>query len=349
MAHEIIRRFDTYLDQSFTLSGIARNGLEANLPGMRTIEDGTMQILKMIKALGSFAKETLDPSQKSLVDLRRLVQGAVARVGPKLNARPEVQGSEINLKTYVRAVSPLEGDPREIEEMLSQVMVNAIEAMPHGGDLYLSIEEAAGQTHIYVQDSGVGMAPEILDKVFDPFFTTKEDGSPGLGLCVAQAIARRHKGILELSSKKNEGTVVTIRLPLAAASPKKLRKRKKASEVYILLVEEDGMIRDLLCNVLHDKGYRVTTAPTGRGALQHLERKTFDGVIVGSTTPDMKVQDLIREIRKRKTGLTVAWITGGEGEERKAKEENPAVDLLIPRPMEMTSTLKKLSELLLAG
>jgi PAS domain S-box-containing protein len=346
MAHEITRRVDTYREQNLGSAGIARKSKEANLPERRPIEEGNEQILKITKALRSFTKEALDPSQKSLVDLKKVVREAVACVGPKLWVQSQEPGPGINVKTYLRAVSPVEGDSGEIEEMLSHVVSNAVEAMPHGGDLHLSIEENAGQAHIYVQDSGVGIAPEILDKIFDPFFTTKEDGRPGLGLCVAQAIARRHKGTLELSSKKNQGTVVTIRLPLATAPPKKPRKRKKANEVFVLLVEEDGMIRDLLHKMLDHKGYRVSAVSTGMEALQHIERKTFDGVIVGSGTPDMKVQTLIREIKRRKAGLSVAWITGGEGAERKANEKSPAVDLLIPKPIDMTSTLEKLSELL---
>jgi DNA-binding NtrC family response regulator len=116
--------------------------------------------------------------------------------------------------------------------------------------------------------------------------------------------------------------------------------------VSILLAEEDGMIRDLLYKMLDHKGYRVSTVSTGLDALQHLEKKTFDVVIVGSGTPDMKVQNLIREIKKKKAGLSVAWITGGEGAERKSKEKGPAVDLVIRKPIDMTSTLEKLSELL---
>jgi PAS domain S-box-containing protein len=307
---------------------------------------GQEEVAKITCALESLTREAPDPSRRSLVDLRKVVREAVACVSPKLNDSPEAKGSGIHLKTYLRAVSPVEGDPQEIEEMLSQVMLNAAEAMPHGGDLYLSIEENAGQAHIYVQDNGIGIAPEILDKVFDPFFTTKEDGRPGLGLCIAQATARRHKGTLEIASKKSEGTVVTIRLPLAAASPTKPRRRRKASEVHILLVEEDGMVRDLLYKMLDHKGYKVSTVSTGTEALQHLEKKNFDVVIVGSGTSDMKVQNLMKEIKSRKPDLSLAWITGGEGSERKSKEKVPAVDLLIPKPIDMTSTLAKLSELL---
>jgi len=348
MAHEITWRLRPHLEQFAALAGNMRNRRDADLQDFKKFEAVNGQILKVTEALESFTKEAPDPLKKSLVDLRRVVREAVAFVGPKLKGHPEEPESGINLKTYLRAVSPVEGDSGELEEMLSHVMFNAVEAMPHGGDLYLSIEENAGQAHIYVQDSGVGIAPEILDKVFDPFFTTREDGRPGLGLCVAQAIARRHKGTLELSSKKNEGTVVTIRLPLAKPSKRKPRGRRKANEVSILLVEEDGMIRNLLYKMLDHKGYRVSTVSTGLDALQQIERKPFDLVMVGSGTPDMKVQNLIREIKKKKAGLSVAWITGGEGAERKSKEKGPAVDLIIRKPIDMTSTLEKLSELLMS-
>jgi DNA-binding response OmpR family regulator len=106
------------------------------------------------------------------------------------------------------------------------------------------------------------------------------------------------------------------------------------------------MVRDLLYKMLDHKGYRVSTVSTGTEALQHLERKAFDVVIVGSGTPDMKVQNLIREIKRKKTDLSVAWITGDEGSERKPEGKGPAVDLLISKPIDMTSTLAKLSELL---
>ena len=212
-----------------------RNRRDADLQDFRQIEEVNGQILRVTEALESFTKEAPDPSKRAPVDLKRVVRQAVSVVSPTLNDYSENPGSGINLKTYLRSVSPVEGDCEEIKEMLSHVMFNAVEAMPQGGVLYLSIEEYAGQAHIYVQDSGVGIAPEVLEKVFDPFFTTKGDGRPGLGLCMAEAIARRHRGTLELSSKQNEGTVVTIRLPLATPSKRSRRGEGKRNEaVYPL-------------------------------------------------------------------------------------------------------------------
>jgi DNA-binding response OmpR family regulator len=137
---------------------------------------------------------------------------------------------------------------------------------------------------------------------------------------------------------------VTIRLPLATPSKKKPQRRRKANEVSILLIEDDLMIRDLLSKMLEHKGYRVSTVSTGAEGLQQLERKPFDLVIVGSETPGMKAQNLIGEIKKKKTSLSVAWITGSEGTEAKGK--GPAADLLIRKPIDMTSTLDRVSELL---
>ncbi|MGE5842716.1 MAG: ATP-binding protein [Deltaproteobacteria bacterium] len=347
MARELTRRYFPRTEKRAAWVWSSEKGKAPAFPAMRSaVENGNEGIVKITRALESYTKEALEPSQKGPIDLRGVVKQVAAYVASRVNVPPQVQGPEINIKTYLRAVSPVEGDSGEIEEMLSQVISNAVEAMPHGGDLYLSIEENAGQAHIYVQDSGLGIGPEIIDKVFDPFFTTKEDGRPGLGLCVARSIARRHKGTLELSSKKNEGTVVSIRLPLATEAPGKGRKRKKANEVCILLVEQDGMIRDLLYKMLEHKGYRVINVATGPEALQQIEKKVFDLAIVGSGTLDKRGRDLIGEIRKKKPGLRIAWITGDGTGVRKSKEAGPVVDLLIRKPIDMATTLGKLSQLL---
>lgn len=345
MAREMWVRFQPPGEELAALAQNSKQVRDPERPVFGQVEGANSQISRVFKSLENFSRETPDPLKRSLVDLKKVAREAVAFVSPMLKAYPENQRPGINLKTYLRSVSPVEGDAEEIEEMLSQVMSNAVEAMPQGGDLYLSIEENAGDAHIYVQDRGMGIAPELLDKVFDPFFTTKQDGSPGLGLSVAQAIARRHQGTLELSSKEKEGTMVTIRLPLAAPSPKKPRRRKRANEVSILLIEDDLMIRDLLSKMLEHKGYRLSAVSTGAEGLQHLKKKSFDMVIVGSETPGINAQSLIREIKK-KFGLRVAWITAGEAKESKGKERDPAADLLIRKPIDMTSTLEKLSRLL---
>lgn len=343
MAREMWARFHPQAEGTASPGQNAMQVKDPERPALGQLEEGNREISRICNALESFSRKTPDPSKRSLVDLKKVAREAVAFVSQTLKAHAEKQRSGINLKTYLRSVSPVEGDSEEIGEMLSQVMSNAVEAMPQGGDLYLSIEENAGHAHIYVQDRGMGIAPEALDKVFDPFFTTKQDGRPGLGLSVAQAIARRHQGTLEISSKEKEGTMVTIRLPLAGPSAKRPRRRKKNNEVSILLIEDDLMIRDLLYKMLEHKGYRLSAVSTGAEGFQHLRRKSFDLVIVGSETPDINAQSLIREIKK-KFGLRVARISAGEGKE--SKEKDAAADLVIRKPIDMTGTLEAVSQLL---
>jgi len=345
MAREMWVRFHPLVEGIASTGENSKQSKEPDRPALGRMERGDRDLSRVCRALESFSRETPDLLKWSLVDLKKVARETVAFVSPMLKAHLEKQKTGINLKTYLRSVSPVEGDSEEIGEMLFHVMHNAVEAMAQGGDLYLSIEENAGHAHIYVQDRGMGIAPEMLDKVFDPFFTTKQDGRPGLGLSVARAIARRHQGTLELSSKEKEGTMVTIRLPLAGPSTKRPRKRKKAGEVSILLIEDDPMIRDLLYKMLEHKGYRVSAVSTGGEGLQHLKRKSFDLAIVGSETPDINAQRLTGEI-KRKFGLRVAWITAGEPKESKAKEKDLAPDLVIRKPIDMTGTLGALSRLL---
>ena len=147
--------------------------------------------------------------------------------------------------------------------MLSYLVRNAIEAMPEGGHLYLSTEESAGYAHIYIQDSGVGIPARIRGRILDPFFTTKGSENPGLGLNLSRAIIQRHHGEMEISSKKNEGTMVTVRLPLAKREGQKKERsprRKAIKNARILIIEEDPMIGELLLQTLESKGCRVTIA-----------------------------------------------------------------------------------------
>ena len=89
---------------------------------------------------------------------------------------------------------PVKGDPEELKDVVKRLIRNGLEAMPHGGDLYISAEENAGFAHVYIQDSGASIPEPILHRIMDPFFTTKGKDADGLGLCIARAVLKRHQG-----------------------------------------------------------------------------------------------------------------------------------------------------------
>lgn len=107
-------------------------------------------------------------------------------------------------------------DPVKLEQVFMNILDNAVEAMPHGGDIFISTSHAGGSVEVKISDKGGGIPEEHLSRVFDPFFTTKEVGSgTGLGLSICYGIIKRHNGAMEISSSPGDGTTIVIKLPLS--------------------------------------------------------------------------------------------------------------------------------------
>jgi two-component system NtrC family sensor kinase len=120
-----------------------------------------------------------------------------------------------------RNLPSLQCDPSQIEQVALAMMINAIDAMPHGGNLWVSTRQVPGEmVELQVRDDGIGIPPEILPQIFDPFTTTKEVGKGvGLGLAVSKGIVDAHGGHIDVSSELGVGTTFRIYLPLATAQP----------------------------------------------------------------------------------------------------------------------------------
>ena len=109
------------------------------------------------------------------------------------------------------------GDAVELREVLVNMIYNAIDAMPSGGEIRMSSQESNGRVVLTIADNGTGMTPEVKSRLFDPFFTTKGKGGTGMGMAVSFGIIRRHNGSIEVESEPGRGTTFRISLPVAEA------------------------------------------------------------------------------------------------------------------------------------
>ena len=132
--------------------------------------------------------------------------------------------AEISIKTYLRKLAPVRGNPKEIQNVFQSMISNAVEALPNGGEIYLTTEEDSDFAYVYIQDNGLGIPEEIRCKIFDPFFSTKSGSSLGLGLSMANAIVGQHRGEIEVMSNEGQGTTFIVKLPLAK-KPQSLKAR----------------------------------------------------------------------------------------------------------------------------
>jgi CheY-like chemotaxis protein len=194
-----------------------------------------------------------------------------------------------------------------MDQMLLNILVNAWQAMPNGGDVYLKTQrvfldddfvrsygvEAGPYVKVSIADNGIGMDAKTKERIFEPFFTTKEIGrGTGLGLAMAYGIVRGHSGIITVSSKPNEGTQFDIYLP---ASARKLKKETRESEEIfhgnetVLLVDDEDVIIDVSKEILQIMGYKVLVANSGHEAIRiYTEKKDeIDLVIQDMVMPGM--------------------------------------------------------------
>lgn len=219
--------------------------------------------------------------------------------------------------TFQDYVWTVEADRAQIEQVLLNLYVNAWQAMPQGGVLFVETENVTlakppvntftikpGQyVKISVTDTGVGMSPEITGKIFEPFFTTKGKAmGTGLGLACAYGIIQNHGGGITVRSKEGVGTTFDIYLP---ASTKPLPKEKERTDDIvkggetILLVDDQDIIIVVGKEMLTALGYHVLVAKSGKEAVEFFQQfsEKIDGVILDMIMPDMNGGETFDQLR----------------------------------------------------
>ncbi len=222
-------------------------------------------------------------------------------------------------------------DANQLESAIINLAINARDAMPDGGRLTLSCEEAEldeeccarnpGVTPgcyvvVGVSDTGVGIDGGTLDKVFDPFFTTKPIGQgTGLGLSMVYGFAKQSNGLVRIDSQVGQGTRVNLYLPVADMQPHEEPAESAAIHhgdgQSVLLVEDDESVRLLVRDVLEELGYKATEAADGQQALRILESgRRFDLMISDVGLPGMNGRQLAEIAREHLADLPILFVTG---------------------------------------
>ena len=274
---------------------------------------------------------------------------------------------EITIHTkYQKGIWPVEVDRGQIEQVLLNLFVNAWQAMPGEGKLYLETENvtltetyikpyqvnSGRYVKISVTDTGVGIDKKIQQRIFDPFFTTKEMGrGTGLGLASAYGIVKNHGGIINVYSEKGKGTTFTVYLP---TSDKKVREEKVLPEEIlegsetILLVDDEDFIITVGSRTLKKLGYEVLTASSGKAAIDVYKAKKnkIDMVILDMIMPEMgggDTYDRMKEINPAvKVLLSSGYSVDGQAEEILER----GCHGFIQKPFNMKGLSQKIREIL---
>jgi CheY-like chemotaxis protein len=242
-------------------------------------------------------------------------------------------------------VPPVGGELAPLREVLMNLVLNAIDAMPDGGRLGVKTWADELGVHCDVSDSGAGMSDEVRQRALDPFFTTKGPKSTGLGLSVTYGIIQRHNGKLEIDSTPGHGTTIHITLPSASpvvAPPRSLTTAPAPpAQLRVLLVDDEPEVRSALADMLGGSGHTAFQAAGGKEALAWLEAgQPIDLVLTDLGMPGMTGGDLARAVRGRWPHLRIGLMTGWDETEALVAETRSVVDFLIAKPFKLKALLE---------
>ena len=364
IAHDFNNLLTTIMLYAQVPLGKSKRDLHPDLKrAFETILDESRQAAKLVQQILDFSRRS--PIRTQPVNLKPFVKEAIRileRTIPesirlRFGAGPE---------EYV-----VNADPTRVQQVLMNLVLNARDAMPEGGDLRIDLSRVTVEPGdeppvaemipgewicLAVSDTGTGIPPDVLAHIFEPFFTTKPAGrGTGLGLAQVYGIVAQHEGHINVETEVGKGTIFRVYLPAyqseAEESPLEeavLVASREAGET-ILLVEDQQRIREIGQRVLESLGYRVLTAANGREALeihQAMEgarpeqSRRIDLVITDVVMPEMGGKQLMRELRKANPDLKALAITGYlMQEDLEALKEVGFLDV-IHKPLD-TETLAK--------
>ena len=285
----------------------------------------------------NLTRQLLTFSRRQPMQMRPLdLDDMVSNVGRMLQ---RLIGEDIVLHTRLLPGGAwVEGDSGMIEQVMFNLAVNARDAMPGSGELWLELESVAldattARRHpaarpgsficLIMRDNGCGIAPDHLPHIFEPFFTTKEVGKgTGLGLATVHGIVEQHHGWIEVDSHLRKGTTFRVHLPCLPGGAALLGGRSSASRVRggdesILVVEDEPAVRMLAVRILKARGYRVQEAPSGAAALElwRGQAGAFDLLLTDLIMPGgVTGAQLAEQLRAEQPGLRVIYMSGYRGD-----------------------------------
>ena len=300
LAGGIAHDFNNILMGLFGNISLAKEKLSKDHPGFKSLEDAGNSMnraIRLTRQLLTFAKG--GAPVRETISLDRLVEGIV---------RFDLSGS--NVKPVFEQADdlwPVEADKGQIQQVFSNLIINARQAMPDGGHLYITMEnvdisknavpglDPGKYIRITVADEGTGIDRKYFDRIFDPYFTTKHAGD-GLGLATVYSIINKHGGCINVDSQLAKGTTFTLYLPVSE-SRQSTKTRQPAAEraaikqtAKILVMDDEEMICTIVKQMLEKSGFSVKTASDGKQAIEMYKQaldagKPFAVVIMDLTIP----------------------------------------------------------------
>jgi two-component system, cell cycle sensor histidine kinase and response regulator CckA len=362
MAGGVAHNFNNLLQVIMGASQIAVSHLTRS--NMSQVSDELARIVKAcdmgaqtIKRLQEFARlrgEESTDSDFATVDLSFTVRQAVEMTLPWWRTNPEKEGIVVSLDAHLEPGCLVNGKENELFEVTVNLIKNAAEACPHGGNIKVSTFVVEDQVVFQIQDDGIGIAEANIGKVFQPFWTTKGFRGTGMGLSSSYGIVGRHRGEMSVESAEGRGTTFTVRLPRVYRETDAIphvRHAMPGIKIRILLVDDVEALLHTLEDGLTLCGYKVFTATSGHEAVAIFNREIVDVVICDLGMEGMNGREVSRSleaacVHKGIPKVPFILLTGWGGQISDTDgTDRSSIDRILAKPVSISHLLDVLAEL----
>ena len=324
---------------------------------LKRISQAAQDVAQIVARMREFYRRDLDSDQLEKVNVNKAIDEVAELTRPRWRDLAQRQGISIQVNTELDPANPiLVCNASELREALTNVVFNAVDALPQGGVITLvtrmvnksealSVGPEQQELQIEVRDNGIGMDDRVRQHCLEPFFSTKlHTGGTGLGLAMVYGMVRRHDGSIEIDSTPNQGTCVRLIFPIRerAISSAKLSPGQSTPcrPLRILCIDDEPQLRQLMHDLLEVYNHKVSVAPGGREGVEMFRsrlhgQEPYEIVITDLGMPDMDGHNVARAIKAESPKTPIIMLTGWGTIMKTEGEAAPEVDAVLSKPPHM--------------
>lgn len=351
IASGVAHDFNNQLGSISLLSSLAAELMDKTHPALasvKKIEQAVQRAATLVQKLMVFCRK--NSSQPAVFDLYDMI-------AENKTLFEKWVGADIEVSCLGSKGAYIFADAALIEQAITNLVINARDAMEKGGRLTLTTQvnstDPKKSVTLSVQDSGCGIPDEIKEKIFEPFFTTKGVGKgTGLGLSMVYGTVAQFGGSLSLESTKDVGTTFTLTFPLASvpaakekATPTADLKNKSGHGETILVVDDGDPLREVVEQCLSRAGYKIISAVNGLDALEKIRSTQIHLLVTDMVMPKMGGADLARNVLKQQPHVGIIFMSGYAADEPVTEIDGKAC-LYLQKPFSSDDLLLKVNQLL---
>ena len=302
----------------------------------------------VVARLRQFYRRRDEDEKFPIIDLNNIVTQAISLTEPKWRRQAQANGVTIQVESKLQEIPAVAGDESALREVLTNLIFNAVDAMPNGGSITLETLAENNQAVIRLRDSGAGMTEEVRRRCLEPFFSTKGEQGTGLGLSMVYGIVERHRGKLEIESAPGKGTTFIIRLPAAAAEETKVVAsfhQKSDQPLNVLVVDDEARVREVISAFLRAEGHAVTTASSGREGIEQFRAEPFDMVVTDRAMPEMSGDQMATLVKQMRPEIPIVLLTGFGALIEVTGSQPKDVDVVLSKPVTLSALRKTIDSL----